>query len=360
MSAVVVIPAGPVSAAASGSPLPALETAASAPAPAAGRPTETDCPAEVRAWAGQSDAALGSMADAAQARALARASAVLGASANDFERAIGQMLLHPPAQWAEGFSAQAIRPVIEGALGSRDPRLVALAHQLCSHGEGASEGDCTRDLARHWAALEPDNLHAWLAVAQDATARNDLTAAQAALARAAASSDSRLLWGQAQGLIARPALRGNSPMEDVTLVVELANIESIADLSSLGSLMTLCSVDAVQDGERMAACRAIAGTMIERSRTLIEQGMAIAVARRTGWAPERIEQVSAEHDRLRRAFVDALPRLPNQDGPITVAQACEAHRSLRWMLAHAASGNEIESARRLIGSGEAASRALPR
>jgi hypothetical protein len=346
-------PASPVVA---GPDAPAPDPAPQAPpiepasAPASASPPT--CPAAVRAWAGQSAAALESMFTAADVQLHAKVVGLLSASNNDFERALGVLLGQgrPP-------TADKWPPLIQAAAVTDEPRLVALGAQACGSGLAGPAG-CPPGLIQRWAELEPDNLQAWLAVADEASGRQDEAAAQAALARAADAGDSRTSWGQAQAVLAHPGLRDAEPLEMLSVAVDMINIESMASLSGGGMALRLCSEAAGQAGDRMVVCSAIAGVLVERGRTLMDRGMGIALARRSGWAASRIEKLEAEQRQLQAALAGVVPRKLPGDAPLTEAQACGLHRQVEALLAIVRSADEVQAARRLLAQGGSASGAV--
>lgn len=329
------VAAGPEAAA----PDPALQASPIEPASAPASASPPTCPAAVRVWAGQSAAALESMFTAADVQLHAKVVGLLSASNNDFERALGVLLGQgrPP-------TADKWPPLIQAAAGTDEPRLVALGAQACGSGLAGPAG-CPPGLIQRWAELEPDNLQAWLAVADEASRRQDAAAVQAALARAAAAGDSRTAWGQAQRVLVHPALRDALPLAMLPVAVDLINIESMASLGGGAIAIKLCDESAAQPGERLADCSAIAETMLARGRTLAERSMGIALGRRSGWPAERVDALAAEQHQLLIALSKDAPRVPRGEGPLTEVQTCELHRQFEALLVRTREGNEVQEAR---------------
>lgn len=331
-------------------PAPQARPIEPASAPASASPPT--CPAAVRAWAGQSAAALESMFTAADAQLHAKVVGLLSASNNDFERALGVLLGQgrPP-------TADKWPPLIQAAAGTDEPRLVALGAQACGSGLAGPAG-CPPGLIQRWAELEPDNLQAWLAAADEASRRQDDAAVHAALARAAAAGDSRTSWGQAQRVLVHPALRDALPLALLPVAVDLINIESMSSLGGGAVALRLCDGGAMPPGERLADCSAIAETMLARGRTLAERSMGIALGRRSGWPAERVDALAAEQNQLLIALGKDAPRVPRGENPLTEVQACELHRQFEALLVRTREGNEVQEARSALARRGPASAAV--
>lgn len=344
------VPSGPVAPLAAAPWRPDAGEAAAAPAQAPAAPLAAAsaaapppaCPAAVRAWAGQSEAALESLLDAQDVQLRAKVVGLLTASADDFERALGALMAQgrPP-------TADKWPPLIEAAATTRDSRLVALGAQACSSGLAGPPG-CPPGLAQRWAEGEPDNLQAWLALADEAAKRGDAAGVQAALERAAAATDSRTSWGVAQRVLDQPALRDAHPMALLPVAVDLIGIESMAGLAGGSAALRLCSEAAVQAAAHRELCSAVAGVMVGRGRTLMERRLGIAVARRSGWPPERLQALDAEQLALEVASRRLQPSDVPGDRPLTEAQACGLHRQFGVLLAQLRSGDEVQVARSLL------------
>jgi hypothetical protein len=318
----------------------------SAAAAAAASEAEADCPAEWRAMAGKSEAAMRRAFLRRSPAALTHAGDLLAASSDPFERVAGHLIAargRDPN--GEPDAAAYLAAVSEGLSGS-DPRVAAIAWQLCSNVAEGQAPACASITPQRWAQLEPGNAQAWLAVASDATQRGDEASAHEALSRAARGSSSRLGWSDVLRLAQSPSLQALPAVERELLVIDLIGVMASTTASGGLSAAVLCSQTAVESPQRRRDCGDVAQVLLDHGETLIELGIARAIGKRVGWDDERLNALEQELAALNDALAEATDFSVDADGPMSLAQACAAHRRVARATAFVSSGSEVELARR--------------
>ncbi|MEK8032557.1 hypothetical protein AACH06_17180 [Ideonella sp. DXS29W] len=334
---------------------------ASMPSSAASRAAVPDpsCPAPWRALAGQPADAIDKVFRRLRPAALAHAGQLLSTSSEAFERIAGRLLLARSRDVDSPPDAETYLALVSEALSSNDPRLAALATQLCDTAPPEHAAACSSMSASRWAAVDPDNVQAWLAVAAEALERTDPRTAREALARAAQARTSRLIWSDLMPLSNSPALQALSPVDRQVLAADLVGVGSMLGNNGLLAISRLCSVDALHAAQRRQECSAIAGLMIDHGDTLIEHGIGIGLARRAGWPSEQIDPLAEEQRALSEALGEETNFALEQAGPMTEAQACETYRRVEAAFALVSSGNELQVARRALQRRQATAAAPP-
>lgn len=339
----------------SAAPIAASHPLAASAAEAAVDPS---CPAAWRALAGKSRDAVEQVFRQLRPSTLAHASRLLAASSDPFERIAGRLLETRAGSQEQPPDANAYLALVSEALASSDPRIAALAIQLCDTAPPEHATACSSISPARWASVDPDNVQAWLAVASDALERSDARAARDALGRAAQARSSRMTWSELMQLAASPALQGLSAVERQVLAFDMITVGSLLNNNGMLAASRLCSVDAVAAPARRDECSAIAGLLIDQGETLLEHGIGIGLARRTGWPAERTDALAEEQRALSEAYAAEMSFSVgdgNGDGPLSVAEACEEFRRTEALLSLVRSGNEMQVSRRALQRQAAAS-----
>jgi hypothetical protein len=205
---------------------------------------------------------------------------------------------------AAGASNDQVRDALaQKAAASSDPRAYALAYNTCGT-DKRGEGACQLLSAAQWARLDPGNASPWLAALAEARARKDRVAEDEALHRIATSQRSDLGFFVLPGLILNAA-----PGDDAAAVTAWVMVtEAIGAAAAYGlpgyqHLTTACRGTALRDVNRQQTCLAIAELLGERSDTLIERMIGVAMGRQLGWPAERSDRMRGEYD----AYVASLP-----------------------------------------------------
>jgi hypothetical protein len=175
------------------------------------------------------------------------------------------------------------------ALASQEEPVYTLALQACGRYAEAPAGACLLLNRARLAQLAPDNLHAWLALAAEAAARDDEAAEADAMRRAARATRAE---GHAElpAALLAPALRPPVPALQRTLLMGLAH--SIGDgwrLTQTNHADRHCSAEALQaDAGRATVCEAVARTLVEQGRSVADIGSGLTIGTALGWPEVRL------------------------------------------------------------------------
>jgi hypothetical protein len=330
-------------------------SAVAMPASAAEGPVDPACPPQWRALAGKPADAIDKVFRRMRPTALAHAGQLLSTSPEAFERIAGRLLLARSRDVDGPPDAETYLALVSEALSTSDPRVAALATQLCDTAPPEHAAACSSMSAARWAAIDAENVQAWLAVAAEALERSDIRTAREALGRAAQSRTSRLIWSDLMPLSNSAMLRSLPPVERQVLAADLIGVGSLLVNNGLLAISRLCSNDALNGPQRRQECSAIAGLMIEHGDTLMEHGIGIGLARRAGWPAERVDALAEEQRLLSEAFVDETNFGFDQPGPMSLSQACETFHRVEASFALVSNGNEMQAARRALQRQQAAS-----
>lgn len=344
-----------------------LSIAASGAEPAPPRPagpasSSTDdrgCPAAWRALAGQSASSIDRVFVRLRPGALGRAATLLAASSDPFERLAGQLLAARARQPDQPPPPEAMLALVSEALGSDDPRTAGLAAELCATPSIEAPAACSSLPPQRWAAVDPDNVQPWLALAGQAQDSGDSTAVREAMARAAQASHSRLSSSELVRLAASPALQALSPVDRELLVIDLIGVGLGLTSAQLLDTSRLCPTGSMGPA-RAAQCGAVAELMVGRGQTLLEHGIGISLGRRSGWDEARVASLETEQRQMLQLFGESTLFWPEGDGPLTAAQACETYRRLQAVTDLITSDTELALARRALERAQAASAATGR
>lgn len=148
------------------------------------------------------------------------------------------------------------------ALASSDPVVMRWAIAACS--PPAERDACVGLSARHWIALEPLNLLAWLQLLIDEPAAEAEALNGMALARSASSGFGHLTWTVFQGMPAElpQHLR-------VSLAVVTEAVDGMLMRGDYQHLMQQCGPTRVADSNRRQLCQALAQVLAHESADLI-------------------------------------------------------------------------------------------
>ena len=331
---------------ASQAPLAPASGASDAADPVA--PIDPSCPPQWRALAGKPADAIDQVFRRLRPTALAHAGQLLASSPEAFERVAGRLLLARAHNVDGPPDADTYLALVSEALSNNDPRVAALATQLCDTAPAEHAAACSSMSPARWAAVDPDNVQAWLAVAAEALERSDTRTAREALGRAAQSRGSRLIWSDLMPLSNSAVLQALPPVERQVLAADLIGVGSLLVNNGLMAISRLCSTDALNAPQRRQECSSVAGLMIEHGDTLMEHGIGVGLARRSGWPADRVNALAEEQRVLSEAFAEETNFGFDQPGPMTMAQACETFHRVEASFALVSNGNEMQAARRAL------------
>lgn len=188
------------------------------------------------------------------------------------------------------------------AASGTDPRAYALAYNTCG-ADKRGEGACQLLSAAQWARLDPGNASPWLAALAEARVGKDRVAEDEALHRIATSQRSDLGFFVLPGLILDAAPADDaSALAAWVMVTEAIGSAAAHSLPGYQHVTTACRATALRDPNRQQTCLAIAELLSERSDTVIERMIGVAMGRQLGWPAERSDRMRGEYD----AYVASL------------------------------------------------------
>jgi hypothetical protein len=269
-----------------------------------------------------------------------RTVAALRASGNDagtlaaslLEEAMGPTPGRPP-------SARDGRALLDThanlALTTTDPNVYALVYGECSR---QSSTLCSMVTAARWTELAPDNVYAWLALAEEAGQRDDDAAEAQAIQRAsrATTASEGGAWLVQRILASVPDDR-DAALAALDLSLVALGIDASRTWVPFGMLIRVCSSERTADPVRRRACAAIGDAMVERSETLITRSLGLGIVARfdarDGWPRDRVDRLRGETKAWQE--VDAKEMLPvwEPDRLYTCGVASERLARLRALAA---------------------------
>ena len=250
------------------------------------------------------------------------------------------------------------------ALETRDRAIYGLAAQLCAAKPLAIGTACQQVSLAEWARLEPDNMAAWLRLADEAHARKDLQARAQALHRAAAARRHTHHEGL---LVEAIEATGVPDLHPYTLQQSYASVAAVHRvwLASFGDAATAeCAPPMLHDANRRQACRALAAALTERGSSLLDDNLGRAIGERAGWPPERLDALREERLLINevgaRATVHANPLgCPAVDAMRQYFQGWARRGELAALRALAASATPEERERARVQARRAREAAAP-
>ena len=185
---------------------------------------------------------------------------------------------------------------------TNDPRVYALAFNTCGRAPPV-EGACQLLNAEQWARLDPGNAAPWLFVLTQAVQHRDTAAQSEALFRISASARSDQHFFAVPGLVIDHMPGDDAALPAVlTLAAQAIGVESAWSLSGHQTLLEQCKASTLRDANRRQTCGAVAELLSERSDTLLDRGVGVALGKRLGWSEDRIDRLRGEQV----AYVESL------------------------------------------------------
>jgi len=183
-----------------------------------------------------------------------------------------------------------------------DPRVYALAFNTCGRAQPA-EGACQLLNPEQWARLDPDNAAPWLFVLEQAAQRRDAAAQSEALFRLSTSARSDQYFFAVPGLVIEHLPTDEAAMPAVlTLAANAIGIAAAWSMPGYQTLLEQCKPSALRDANRRQTCGAAAELLVERSDTLLDLGIGVALGKRLGWPEDRIDRLRGEQS----AYLESL------------------------------------------------------
>lgn len=288
----------------------------SSPAPAmrADEPLAAHCglgPAAAAGRAAPEASDLNRLAERLSAQARRQVQDALMASADEADRATGLWLSMTgfaaggPAGFEEpgghgdrsGAGEARLRQLAALAADTRAPHVYALALQACQgSGLASVEPACTALSETRWVALDPDNMAAWLALAQQAGQQGDEAGVHNAMWGASRAPHMRLgqpeVLRRVQAVLPAPA-RG-WPAVEVSAAALSAGYS--LPMSGLISVMGHCRPDQMQDANRQQVCATLADRLLLTADNLMDLGVAVRLAERSGLPGARVAEARERLD----------------------------------------------------------------
>lgn len=207
--------------------------------------------------------------------------------------------LDPVCEFSEAAAAdvaQARDHLARMAVSSTDPRLYALALDICALAKPGSEGTCQLLNPRQWAKLEPGNAAPWLMMLESASnAGNEAGIDEALHQIASATHNDRHATDVARAVIAA------MPDDDASLpdavrvgLVSFGNSGVYRPTAAMLPLVKACNGEALRDANRAQTCDGVAELLVERSDSLLARVVGTNMGKRLGWPTERIERLRGE------------------------------------------------------------------
>lgn len=245
---------------------------------------------------------------------LHRVAAQLARSGSGRDLAFAAILVHlPPRDQSAGNQARSwAQAALEQA--GQD----ALAYQLLASKTPEAESELRAEAARRWLALEPRNLSALMQQAQGA---QELLAA----ARDSRYADMHMYegvrWMQSVLLRHLPTSRELQALDDNQpytaeegAAITAIGIWAAFALPGYRTLLDACKPEALAEAPtREADCRHVAHVLVERSSTLLDQGIGLGMQRRLARTPDERAAAQARRRQLDWLVHESAP-LGMQDG----------------------------------------------
>jgi hypothetical protein len=174
------------------------------------------------------------------------------------------------------------------ATASRDPAVYAMALEGCRGFASDDDGGACRLLSRaQWARLDPDNVLPWLELGAEAHERGEPKRESAAMRRAARARRSDGYEQLLPALVDR-TLAGSAPSLRHALALTAGRgAQTIWSASRSNHAYEYCASAPAADAER-PLCEAIARTLAQRSPSLADRRVGLAIGRHLGWPAERL------------------------------------------------------------------------
>ena len=193
--------------------------------------------------------------------------------------------------------AQARDALARLAVSTSDPRVYALAFKFCGgNSNKAGEGACRMLSAEQWAHLDPGNAAPWLFMLSSAKAHDDRAVQDEVLFRIASARRSDVGFFAVAGAILEATPDDDpSQLAAFAMVTEAIGMEAAVALPAMQPMTSACRGSALRDANRAQVCAGIAELLADRSDTLLERMIGVAIGRQIGWPAERVDRMRGEY-----------------------------------------------------------------
>jgi hypothetical protein len=219
---------------------------------------------------------------------------------------------------------------------SADPVVHAYAHQACLRTALRSPGGCAGFSVQRWAEVDPDNAVPWLALGDEALARGDPAAADAAYARAAQAAQVQAHEHRLVAQLWDARSRTLSAHDSLALLKGLAPLQAQLVHRSRLPLIRHCRAVRAADDERRATCDDLAQLFAARAVTLQDYQYTARLAEAAGWPAPMVEQLRANAQALRRLAAPPVATTEFPGGALGCAALAQTARALLETSRHGA------------------------
>lgn len=211
------------------------------------------------------------------------------------------------ASWSAFVRAR--EALIADALATRDPAAHALAYYACQKSsrdaDDAAGGSCHRIGAARWAQVEPDNLMAWVHVAQEAQSRNDPAGRAEAMSRAAGATAARLHLDAVLAPLDHDYIRSLDAVTRSIAQIHAIGVRAAMPIPGLQVLVAACPARKPLDEAQRELCSALGRTLANHGQSLLELGLGVQLGERAGWPAAEVSALRERMDAYQRALIDA-------------------------------------------------------
>ncbi|MES2047462.1 MAG: hypothetical protein V4447_03605 [Pseudomonadota bacterium] len=233
-----------------------------------------------------------------------------------------------------------VNEVAKLAIYSPDPQLYAMAFHACNSITDNQFGFCKQISASQWAQRDPENATAWLhTVTQLAQTSKGKTNTEMDTAMFRLSQTNRFDLG----LSSLSLFQRSEQMQSENIFVRQNLIMLGMDvfmgesLPAYQHILSYCTNDALQDSNRRQVCNGIANNLLSDQSNLVGETIALKLAERLAWPPEKIanlrEELDAIHELQESVFDDLLPQQKTD-------HATQALQSCKWLVKNT---NDLEN-----------------
>lgn len=226
---------------------------------------------------------------------------------------------------------------------SSDPQLYAMAFHACNSLLDNQYGYCQQISANQWAQRDPENATAWLHtithIAQTSKGKPNAEL-DAAMFRLSQTKKFDVGLSSLSHFQTSEQMQSENAFVRQNLIRLSMEIFMGESLPAYQHILSYCTSDAMLDSNRWQICDGIANNLLGDESNLIGISIALKLAERLAWTPEKIAQRSEELDaihELQRTVFDNLTQPSSDPGSDPISQA---RQSCRWMVKNA---NELEN-----------------
>lgn len=230
--------------------------------------------------------------------------------------------------------------LVRKAMRTGDPVVYGWAFQVCRQA-AADAPSCQLVSAAQWARLSPGNAFAWFAAAEEASARKNAAALDAAMFQIASADRVDSATFVLPGLLADHSIGDGSDALVAAALAVSAIYMSAANDFRVSTPSTYCNGAALMDANRRQICEKTAELFVSRSDTLLVRGVGVGLGKRLGWPEARLRALHDERDALNMVSGDFSDVISD----VIVGSACRTAVSVLRRIPASASLGELGALR---------------